>query len=752
MNNIPNSRNIYIALAAIPILIWGVGVAVLLSSPYTGMRFEYKNNTCYIRSAQNAPQLNNKEILAIEKFTITGKDLVNEPNSISDKEEYDHFWEAKRYLTQNIHKGQPVNIKINDNNTEKVYSITPTDFSITDIISAIGLNFLVTFVTVVVGLLIVFKKTTDLKAKVFFLGTLVLSIHNTTLGIYNIGGIILNYDFFMFLIAINSVTACYSPVALLYFYLIFPKEYKIITNPTFNILIFWIIPLTTAVLFFFRITYFASLLVVLAYIIVALFVSARSYFGLQSPVVRNQVKWVLLGMTLLVVGDVFLYIIPLLMGYPPSSYYFLALIPILATMFAISRYHLMDIDTLIDYSLIYAFTIGILSIIDIAVITTLTNFGIFNMANSKPVLIVLLVWITILAYVPVRDQAYRLIKKIFKREDYDVNQLSLQLQQEILSSSDIDSILQSGMRIIEKTLYPKKIEAISSKQDGTLVIVNEHTSIHLNEIKKITPISSIIKPDAIHDNYDGGLILPINSDRYFVLQNKQSGNLYNKEDMKLLSLIAGQAALAIEAISHKEALNNEKERISREIHDGIGSNLTKAILISENMSNSDNPERNAPGINELKRTLSESLNDIRELIWTVENKENRLDDVISYIFEKIQYLKNQDNVDFALYQEINNQDIIIPPAMKLNIVRIIQEAITNILKHSQATKISLCLIEQKQLFTITIQDNGIGFDTNKISPGYGLRNMYKRVEESKGMITITSKPQEGTKVEVSISL
>ncbi len=734
-----HKKYIYLALALIPIILGIIEILALINSPYLGIDFKQVQDRWYISSvdpngpAKMYPELKNKEIIRIADRQLERSDLTKVIHQIASPKEYKHFWDTQNYLWEHVQPGKPISVTVIINGVSRQYTITPSQVSIKNaILSAISIFYVLTLVTLAIGLIVSLTKPENEVVNVFFFLTFFLCLYIITSGVLFNRFLTFEPVIFKSLYFLSIFGLILEPI-FLHFALIFPFRHSIMRHK-YIIWLIYSLPVLAIIPIFFRDSFILYQIIVLlqvVYLCAAAGVLLYNYIGIKSPIKKAQVKWVVFVFMLLTIVASFLLLEHVFFG-RFNIFILLVMIPLipLSMAFAIMRYKLMDIDTLFDNTLIYTVTIGLLALIDIVVVYTLTSNKIPLLRFSEPFPSIIAVWVIIFTYLPLRSKVRDAIKLIMKRETYDLNEVSLSFGKRLLTAQTIHEILEATKQVVENTLYPRGAE--------------------IKLFQAPQPLQMVVNTD------DGGASIPLSSAGgalgVITLQKKYSDRLYDRNDIKLLDTISNQAALAIEVILSKENLQKEKERINREIHDGIGSNLTKAILISENISSNRNPEQNTMGMKELKKTLNESLNDIRELIWTVENKENTLGDIILYIFEKIQYLKNQENIDFTLQHDISNNDIIVSPAIKLNIVRIIQEAITNILKHSQASKISLSVTERNRMLTITIQDNGIGFDTNKMSLGYGLKNMYRRVEESKGIITITSQPQQGTKTEVIMPL
>ncbi|WP_461598729.1 tetratricopeptide repeat-containing sensor histidine kinase [Winogradskyella sp.] len=198
-----------------------------------------------------------------------------------------------------------------------------------------------------------------------------------------------------------------------------------------------------------------------------------------------------------------------------------------------------------------------------------------------------------------------------------------------------------------------------------------------------------------------------------------------------------------------EARTAEKKRISEELHDGVLGRLfgTRLSLDSINFKEGkDAMMARANYISQLK-TIEE---DIRKI-----SHELNMDFVSGSGFMDIvsELIENQTQA-YGLENKFNYTDDInwdmVSNKTKINIYRIIQESMQNIYKHAKAKLIKISISLEKNVICLDIIDDGEGFDTSKSKKGIGLKNMKSRVEEVNGKITLTSKPGNGTTVNVKI--
>jgi signal transduction histidine kinase/ligand-binding sensor domain-containing protein len=183
----------------------------------------------------------------------------------------------------------------------------------------------------------------------------------------------------------------------------------------------------------------------------------------------------------------------------------------------------------------------------------------------------------------------------------------------------------------------------------------------------------------------------------------------------------------------ERAINSERERISRDLHDSIGARLTKIISDLDIMELQTEMKQKPISIEELSKTrdyTQDTINNLRETIWTLDAKIVRLQDIFHQSKKYIErYLP--ENIAFVIEMEDDLYTKEINPEVAVNIFRIIQELTQNMLKYSKATKFSVNFIKDKN-FRLIVQDNGIGFNFEESSKGEGLKNIQKRLDEIKG--------------------
>ena len=198
-----------------------------------------------------------------------------------------------------------------------------------------------------------------------------------------------------------------------------------------------------------------------------------------------------------------------------------------------------------------------------------------------------------------------------------------------------------------------------------------------------------------------------------------------------------------------QAEDHERERIAKELHDGLGQNLTAAQLYLDGFLG-DKEEEKYVGLMNARKFLNLGLDECRNLSHNLIPKsisDIELDETLEQLILDLNKLSKV-QIEF----NSNLSKIKIPKSIALNFYRIAQEAINNALKYSESTKISVQLLLFNEIITLSIEDNGKGFDKQKTleSKSFGLHSILNRGEYIGANVIIDSKLNEGTMISIAI--
>jgi len=210
----------------------------------------------------------------------------------------------------------------------------------------------------------------------------------------------------------------------------------------------------------------------------------------------------------------------------------------------------------------------------------------------------------------------------------------------------------------------------------------------------------------------------------------------------------------LKKLEDEQKIARERIRISRELHDNVGSQLTYLIsgLESSNMLlRKQDTAMLEQKIGKMQSSARESMQQLRDSIWAL-NTESVQASVLLSRFRK--WLENimeaSPDTQYSVLSDITS-DTEFDPIRSLNLFRIMQESVHNVLKHADATMLSITYLCTSDSLSITIEDNGKGFDMEKRS-GNGRKTMASRAEEMGATFTLTSSPGSGTKITLVMAI
>jgi len=199
-----------------------------------------------------------------------------------------------------------------------------------------------------------------------------------------------------------------------------------------------------------------------------------------------------------------------------------------------------------------------------------------------------------------------------------------------------------------------------------------------------------------------------------------------------------------------EAEEKERSRIAQELHDGLGQLLSTARLNVAGLEDAVNKE-DQPSLERSLKIIDEACVEVRNISHNMMPSALIRLGLIPAINELV------NNVNSAKGIKINfttNVNVSLGKSMDITIYRVVQEILNNMIKHAKANLISMSIEKNNTDLTITMKDNGIGFDTEELkkSEGMGWKNIFSRVSMLDGSIKLESELQKGTEVYINLKL
>jgi ligand-binding sensor domain-containing protein/signal transduction histidine kinase len=202
------------------------------------------------------------------------------------------------------------------------------------------------------------------------------------------------------------------------------------------------------------------------------------------------------------------------------------------------------------------------------------------------------------------------------------------------------------------------------------------------------------------------------------------------------------------ALRQQEALEKERARIARDLHDQLGANLTQVALLGE-MAESDKeqPAEVESHARQIAQTARETTHALDEIVWTVNPSNDTLDGLVNYVCKYAQDYLALAGLSYRLDVPPQLPQTPISPELRHNVFLAAKEAVNNVVKHAKATSVWVRLHLNAESFVLEIEDNGRGIAKADENKGRnGLRNMRKRLEDVGGRFETGPGAEGGTRV------
>jgi signal transduction histidine kinase len=235
---------------------------------------------------------------------------------------------------------------------------------------------------------------------------------------------------------------------------------------------------------------------------------------------------------------------------------------------------------------------------------------------------------------------------------------------------------------------------------------------------------------------------------------------FNDEDLRLAEVFASRAAVAVEMSERvaRDALRRvvaaqelERRRLSRELHDETGQTLTSVLLGLQAIADAPDSERASSEAERLRELVTQTLHDVRRL--AVELRPKALDD-----FGLVPALKRlgtgfSEQTGIRVEVESFLGEKRLPSEIETALYRIVQESLTNVVKHARASSVSVVVTLKSGSVTAVIEDDGRGFDAGASRDvGLGLVGMEERVALLNGRLQVESSEGAGTTIVAEVPL
>ncbi|GAA4235062.1 hypothetical protein GCM10022254_41460 [Actinomadura meridiana] len=398
-----------------------------------------------------------------------------------------------------------------------------------------------------------------------------------------------------------------------------------------------------------------------------------------------------------------------------------------AVLVAVARYRLYDVDLLLGWTLLYAGLAAAVIGIDVTVFVLAGTF------IDEPLAAVTGAGVVAVLYAPLRLRLQRWVNRVLtgRAEPYDVvSALARRLER----SMGPDELLLEVARVVAESFRSPYVRVELDRADGRTVVVEHGTARE----------DVVVLPFKYRGAAIGRLALV-----------PRTGSRLPAADQRLLADVVRQAAAAARATALTEELQRSREqlvtgiaeerrRLRRDLHDGLGPSLAAAALKIEaarNLARRDGAAADAT-LDSVRTDLSAVLSDVRRLVHDLRPPsldQFGLTGAVEQLMERFQGRTLRVRLHCA------GELTTLPAAAEEAAYRIVAEALANVSRHAEATHCDVQLTASEDTLEVEVTDNGHGVPPDALI-GVGLIGMRERAEELGGHCTVSARPSGGTRV------
>ncbi len=317
-----------------------------------------------------------------------------------------------------------------------------------------------------------------------------------------------------------------------------------------------------------------------------------------------------------------------------------------------------------------------------------------------------------------------------------------------LESGSLSLVAQSGIA----TKHLRNISFLDQEDALISLLIMTQSSLMISGKKRKNHM-----PNALREIFKGAvLFIPLFSEGIFVgimiMSREGKGEVYRKDEIARIEIAAQQIGAFInkDRRLHTASTIAERQRVVRELHDSVTQRLYGLVMLTESIRakakylNLD--DENVDFIEDISVSTRQALREMRLFLYNLQPIDLRKGFSV-VLLNRLEAVEGRSGIEVAV--EID-ENILLSRESEYYLYMIAEEALNNIIKHADATIISVALQAHETHYTLQIRDNGKGFSLEKASSGIGLRSMRERAALIGGKITMQSSLNSGSEVNVIV--
>jgi signal transduction histidine kinase len=234
-----------------------------------------------------------------------------------------------------------------------------------------------------------------------------------------------------------------------------------------------------------------------------------------------------------------------------------------------------------------------------------------------------------------------------------------------------------------------------------------------------------------------------------------TAGLSYKQQMTEKEKILGQQHL-IEQLKANELLQNRmqhiRNKIAQDLHDDIGSTLSSISILSDLALRENSSAQTVGTINEIRDSSMMLMERMDDIVWSISPRNDSLENLLIRVRHFATTLFEAKGIDYSIEIQKNINEVSLPMDYRQHIYLILKEAINNLVKYADATQATLEVRFDPRQLTLSIRDNGLGFDSTAPSTGNGITGMHRRAQLMNARLAIHSEPGQGTSIRLQVAV
>ena len=518
---------------------------------------------------------------------------------------------------------------------------------------------------------------------------------------------------------------------LIHFHLLFPKPVRFLERFKWSIVLLYLLGLCA----FLLIAYFKVLIPIdridlkwltLTFLL-AMAVAIYQFLRMKDTLSRNQLLIVIIGSFFGLITPVFYTFFYDFVNHLGNDLYTIVIphgtgnmIMICCILIAIFRYRICDVEIIIRKAVLY---LGATAVIILSYLFLIWFVDRFISRETNFTKFVILA-VSVILFLVLRDRLQRLIDRLFHRETYDSATVVSDFEAKLAGIYRIDELKEKIFRGLDDifhfsffTFHLKKenlvyepvfVYGAAQPAVGKEYEISRELDDRLQKAKVFSP-EELSKKSPILEGTNGELVVPLLADGqpngFFICGQKRSERIYSRQDIQVLRLLAQRvvsllhtAGLYQKDLDRQLMLERERARISQDMHDDVGASLTRISILSELAKNrAETDKETKQWLEQITSTARNVTEEMSQIIWALNPKNDTLEGLIAYIRRFANEYLEPTSIHYTFELPESLPDIPLSVEVRRNIYLVVREALHNVVKHSGATEVVINLTPQPPL-------------------------------------------------------